>query len=67
MIALHEATLGLLTRMYDPPEFHRVLEHIEEFYLSYEGRGYPFLVLQFGSKPLGEIPVDDPPESYIWN
>lgn len=70
MIALHQTTLALLITMYEPVEFNSVLAHIEEFYSSWVSagsRGYPFLVLQFGEFPLGEILIDDPPETYRLN
>ena len=65
---LHGSTLQLLITMYNPQEFQEVMEDVVLFILQHsEDKRYPFMVLQFGDNPLGEIPIDDPPESYIWN
>ena len=68
MRQLHGSTLQLLITMYEPQQFQEVMEHIVLFILqNATDKRYPFMTLQFGDKPLGEIYIDDPPENYRLN
>ena len=68
MRQLHGSTLQLLITMYEPQQFQEVMEHIVLFILqNSEDERFPFMTLQFGDKPLGDIPIDDPPANYRLN
>jgi hypothetical protein len=68
MRQLHGTTLQLLITMYDPLQFQDVMERIVLEMLEHaEDNRYPFMTLQFGDDPVGEVYYDGPPRTYIWN
>ena len=68
MRKLHGTTIDLLIRMYDPPQFQDVMERIVLEMLEHaEDNTYPFMTLQFGDDPVGEVNYNGPPETYRWN
>jgi hypothetical protein len=67
MIKLHDTTVTLMTKMYDPEEFQKVMEHIVLFLLTEPPEGHAFMVLEFDDTHIAEPEIDGPTENYIWN
>ncbi len=65
---VHTDTRRLLMAMYDPKELQRVMEQIVLEILTEKNRNrYPFMALQFGKDPLGDVRIGHPPDTYRWN